>query len=359
MIIVTGAFGLLGREVLLKLADRKAGRKIAVGHRDPVVVVEHPRARVPRGFRHMFRGREAFRFIRADLARRGSVTSALDRALSQMPRSELSEPRALLHLGALIPPAADRNPDLARAVNVDGSNELLEWVGKRCPDCRFIYASSISVYGDRRGTAPIEVDDPLLPGEDAYARTKVDAERLVQAKARHWNILRFSYLVSSRKLRPDPLMFRMPLDTVIEICHARDAAAAVLRAAEIPAEGRVYHIAGGRWCRSTYREYLEQMFGIFGLAPQRIPRELFETGAFHCGAMDTDASQRDLNFQRCSLTEYYREVFRKKAWLRPLVYRFRFYIWRRILSGSRYFASLEEGLRSRMIMSLMNCRISS
>jgi nucleoside-diphosphate-sugar epimerase len=112
-----------GRCSRIWLIGRPVG-KLQSGHRDPIVVVEHPRARVPRGFRHLFRGREAFRFIRADLARRGSVTSALDRALSQMPRSELSEPRALLHLGALIPPAADRNPDLARAVNVDGSHRV-------------------------------------------------------------------------------------------------------------------------------------------------------------------------------------------------------------------------------------------
>jgi nucleoside-diphosphate-sugar epimerase len=331
MIIVTGAFGLLGRRVLAILGS---GRDGATGT-SRVLAIEHPRAAVPRNLRPLFKRDGRITLLRADLAVPGEPARAL------------------------IPPAADRNPDLAEAINVRASGNLAAWTSERCGEARFLYASSISVYGDRRSTPPIRTDDPLVPGDDGYARTKAAAEELIRGSGLDWRILRFSYLVAPEKLRPDPLMFRMPLDTVIEVCHADDAALAVVRSISGNLSERVYNIAGGPWCRSSYREYLQQMLGIFGLAPGSLPGELFSRENYHCGAMDTRASAGELEYQRTTLAGYYRQVYRRKAFLRPLVYRFRYRIWRRILLGSAYFRGLEEGLRSRIIVSLMNFKTSA
>lgn len=84
---------------------------------------------------------------------------------------------------------------------------------------RFIFASSIAVYGDRRNTPEITESDKPNPGKaDHYAQQKPAAEDLVRESSLPWVILRLSYIVSPENLRTDPLMFHMPLlDTQIEV----------------------------------------------------------------------------------------------------------------------------------------------
>ena len=71
------------------------------------------------------------------------------------------------------------------------------------------------------------------------------------------------------------------------------------------------HIAGGKQCRTTYREYLTQMLNLFGVGAMKLPKEAFAAGNFHCGFMTTEKSQNILHFQRTTLKEYYSQVKEK------------------------------------------------
>jgi nucleoside-diphosphate-sugar epimerase len=360
MDIVTGGFGLLGTEVVLRLIRK--GRR--------VLVLEHPRnCRPALSVRRLIRSLS--RSIGQAAAGRLLTVLPCDFSKEDEPQRTLDlnfdrlfpgvVPRSVLHCAALIPPAADRRPAYAEKINIAASSSLIAWVRKRCPETPVVYTSSISVYGDRRGTPPIAVGDPLRPSPgDEYAVQKAAAEDLFRSSGLPWRILRMTYLVSAGKLSPDPLMFEMPLNTHLEVCHIRDASAAVVSAAGCPdADRRIFNIAGGPSCRTGYREYLYQMFTIFGLAPAYISEGLFSTSPFHCGYMDTSDSQAVLRYQHTSLLDYYMEVYRKKNRLRPFIRLFRGIVWRRILKGSEYFQSLDEGVSSRIMVSLMKRRISS
>jgi nucleoside-diphosphate-sugar epimerase len=116
-------------------------------------------------------------------------------------------------------------------------------------------------------TSEICSTDPPAPGTDPYANQKLAAEAVVQQSRLPWVILRLTYVASPDKLRTDPLMFRMPLDTDLEICTTGDVARAFAAAVYKPAVvGRILDIAGGRACRTTYREYVGTILGMFGLS---------------------------------------------------------------------------------------------
>ncbi len=134
--------------------------------------------------------------------------------------------QAVVHLAAIIPPLADKRPDLARSVNIEGTRALLEACGA-VPGAppRFVLASSIAIYGDRVADYWIHSDDPLRPSPgDVYGQSKVEAENLVRRSGLPFSILRLSYVVSRKKLDPDPLLFHMPLATKIEITTPRMSA---------------------------------------------------------------------------------------------------------------------------------------
>ncbi len=231
---------------------------------------------------------------------------------------------AVIHLAAIIPPAADRLPDLARSVNIEGTASLLAACAEQPQPPRFVYASSVAVYGDRLSDYWISVGDRLEPSpEDEYGRTKVVAESLVRSSGLGFSILRLSAIMSRMKLDPDPLLFSMPLSTKLEICHTEDAGRAFVRAAKRDAAlGMTFNIGGGASCRCEYRDFLDRMLillGIGGVGGRAgIPDAAFARAGFHCGwYADSDQAEKALAFRSKSLADYYAEVQRQTRWLRP------------------------------------------
>jgi len=224
---------------------------------------------------------------------------------------------AICHLAALIPPAADRNPELTWSVNVGGTQNLINAALKEPKPPRFILASSISIYGDRVRDFWIRTTDQLKANDDdEYGKTKIEIERLLRGSGLPFVILRLSYIVWKKKLQCDPIMFRMPPATKLEVCHTEDTGRAFANAVHADnALGRTFNIGGGPSCRTTYRDYLDRMFGLFGLKNSRaLPDSVFAKGGFHCGwYADSDEAESVLHFQRKTIEDYYSEVKQETA----------------------------------------------
>lgn len=228
----------------------------------------------------------------------------------------------VIHTAAIIPPLADFNPHLAQRVNVHGTKNVVHAIQCENPRIRIIFTSSIAVYGDRRQDPMIKVGDPMNPGNDEYAKTKIEAEEIIHQSGLDYAIFRLTYITSPQKLQMDPLMFEMPLDTKIEILRSQDAGFALAQAvSSTDIWGKTMNLAGGKECRTTYEAYLTRMMAIFGMGGP-LPQNAFSTHDFHCGYMDTEFPQKSLNFQRSTLNDYYADIEkltqRKKFFVRMI-----------------------------------------
>jgi len=218
---------------------------------------------------------------------------------------------AILHFAAVIPPLADEKPEMAKAINTGGTKNILDAIKKHNKDIKLIYTSSISVYGDRVDTPEITVGDPLKPSVgDEYAKTKIASENLIKESGVKYIIFRLTYITSPARTELDPLLFHMPLDTSIEILQNTDTAFAAIEALKFDELfNNTYNLAGGEKCRTTFREYINTMFEIFGLKADLLPEECYATQNFHCGFYtDTAKLQEKLKFQRFTLEDYYNEM---------------------------------------------------
>jgi len=284
--LVTGAFGNVGRSVIAALREEGGA----------VRAFEYPSRANLALARSLGTGVE---LAWGDIRDQSAVARAVDGA------------DAVIHLAAVIPPAADADPVFARSVNVGGTAAVIAAVAASPRRPRLVFSSSVATYGDRVKDWFIRVTDPLRPcDDDEYAKQKVECEALVRASGLDWVICRLSYIVWRKKLAMDALMFRMPLATRLEVCHTADTGLALARAATCDeAVGGTFNIAGGESCRTSYRGYLDRMLRMFGLGGAGfLPERAFSGKGYHCGWMDTGESQRLFRFQRLGLDDYYREV---------------------------------------------------
>lgn len=295
-ILVTGAAGMVGRHVVRRLLSQR----------------HHVLAFDRRTLRGVGIDKKQLDMIGGEITDSSVLEAALDGV------------HAVIHLAAVIPPRADREPELARQVNVEGTRTLVAAMQRVAPRARLIHASSIAVYGDRLRCPMVTEEDPPAPNAaDHYGRQKLEAEGLVRASALAWTILRLSYVVSADALVMDPLLYDMPPETAIEPCHVRDVARAFCRAATMPGYSDIASqtllIAGGPEWRTMFRDYLGHMFRAFGLGGNFLPAVAFGTAPFHCAFMDTERSQRLLQYQSRSFADFIAEVRRGRRITRILV----------------------------------------
>ena len=113
----------------------------------------------------------------------------------------LAEFDVIYHLGAISGmPACAANPNAAQVINVDATRNI---VASLHPDQLLIYASTTSLYG----ASGADCDETVaVEPASLYARTKYEAEKIVQERANSVSLRFATVFGTSPKFRPDLLV---------------------------------------------------------------------------------------------------------------------------------------------------------
>lgn len=297
-VLLTGACGNLGSLVVEELLDRKhlvvafdlpskTNRKVAKGFGD------HPDLEIVWG----------------DIRDEDRVASLVHRV------------GAVIHLAAVIAPFSEKDPELAHAVNVEGTEHILRAIQTAASPPLLVFSSSISVFGPRKQGAPLCTPHDELVRTDHYSGHKIHCEKRIQALESPWAILRLGGMVDSRLRHRDPEQARMAFalapDNPVEFVHPKDAATALVNVLDRPeAHNRIHLIGGGRDCQVTTLQMTRTMLGAIGIA---IRADDLGSEPTYAPWLDTTESQRLLSFQRYTVEDFERECYERFKFVRPFV----------------------------------------
>ena len=298
-VLVTGALGNVGSYTL--------GALLEEGHAVVAFDVESPRAR-----------KLASRLDPRVHVAWGDITDA------NSIRAALEGVDAVVHLAGIIPPNVDRAPDLARRINVDGTRSLIEQMESSRTANRLVFASSQGVFGDVQDRdPPLRVDTPVSP-TDEYGRHKVACEQAIRQSRLHWSILRLAAAMPTRMTGyayDYGIMFEFSPDARFEFIHPADAGTAFARAVACEeAIGKILHIGGGEQCRTTHQAFCNEMLSAIGMGS--LPAEAFvrtEVRRFYGDWVDTEESQRLLQYQKRGLREQKADMSKNFGAILPLI----------------------------------------
>jgi UDP-glucose 4-epimerase len=239
----------------------------------------------------------------------------------------------VIHLAFIIPKLSvtgvesEKRPDWARAINVGGTQNVIEAMKAQPHRPRLVFASSLHVYGLTQDQPPPRTaSDPVRPVEH-YSRHKVECEQMIRASGLEWAILRFAAAMPI-SLKLDPGMFDVPLANRMEFVHTRDVGLAVANAAGSPA-------VWGTRCQYYYREIVERVLTAAGVG--MLPEAAFTTAPFATDWLDTAESQRLLHYQKRDLGDYIREMVGALGSRRALARAFRPLVRYSLVRRSPYF----------------------
>ena len=293
-VLLTGAFGNIGGHTLAALLE--AGHHVRCFD----ITTKANRRAARRVVRHYG---DRVTMVWGDLRLREDVAQAV---VGQ---------EAIVHLAFIIPKQScvagdiDADPEWARRINVEGTRHLIEEAKRLFVPPRFVFASSVAVYGlTKHLSPPRRADDPVNP-VDAYGRHKVACEELVRSSGLPWTILRLGAALPMR-ITNLKAMFDVPLDTRMEFVDPRDAARAFARAVgESSAIGKTLLIGGGARCQFIYGEMVRRILEAAGVGV--LPADAYTSDPFYTDWLDTGPSQALLQYQRHDLDDYARAMRRK------------------------------------------------
>ena len=250
---------------------------------------------------------------------------------------------AIIHLSAIIPPLSEKEPAFAYAINVGGTQNLMEAAKGLAPNPRFIFSSSVSIYGPRMTDPPPRRATDSANPTDNYTRHKVQCEKMLKESTLPWVTLRVAVVqITSIMGRWDPIIFKIPLDQRTELVSAKDVARACVNALTADAVGKVLLIGGGKSNQMLQRDFMKGVMeaaGI-GMLPESAfinPNKNSESDWFYTDYYDTQEAQEVLQFQADTFDDYIKELKGIFGPLRILIQLFSPVIRRFLLLKSPYY----------------------
>jgi nucleoside-diphosphate-sugar epimerase len=188
--------------------------------------------------------------------------------------------RAVIHLAAILPSAFLRDPLRGADVNLSASIELLRQAVKARTK-RFVFASSMSVYGSTVSSRPLTEDDPVAPDEP-YGASKRAVELLGETLT-NTNAIQFVALRIARVVGPgikrtsspwrssifEPSSGQKTIDipfapeSVLSLVHVEDVARMLSILVEIPeTRSLIYNTPVELWEAQQLKKVVEEARGI-------------------------------------------------------------------------------------------------
>lgn len=298
-VFLTGAFGNVGEQTLMALL-KKGYNVTAFDVRTPAT--EKKQARLAKSHR--------FTTMWGDLRDAASTAEAVAAA----------KPSTILHIAAVIAPVAYTIPELAYAVNVEGTRNLIK-AAKAYGSPRFVFTSSYSVHGPR---SPHATDGPLTSqsptnASDTYGRHKVEGEKMVAASGLPYAVLR---LPAVQALDPNwgtadifpTFGFMIPYNQKRNGCDVRDVALAFANAVEADIDGKTFIVGGAGDWNSSSDEMIPLIYGARGIKnppPNSWSRTVDQSKPevfYYEDHVDASDTQAALQFQQHSMQDYLEEV---------------------------------------------------
>ncbi|EOS38366.1 hypothetical protein C808_02567 [Lachnospiraceae bacterium M18-1] len=245
IVLVTGATGTMGQETMKQLLDR--------GNRFKVRAFARP-SEINKQKMKKYAGPN-LEVVWGDLASYEDIKKAVDGA------------DYVLHIGAMVSPAADKYPEKTLYTNIGSTLNIIKAI-KEQPDpdkVHFVYIGTVAETGAR--TYPIHwgrVGDPINPSIfDYYALSKVFSEMAVyESGLKHWvSIRQTGQHPSNEGGGEEPIIFHQPANNVLEWSTSIESGICMANVCEdwVPESfwRKGYNLSSGRDYRLTCWELMD------------------------------------------------------------------------------------------------------
>ncbi len=206
----------------------------------------------------------------------------------------------VVHLAAVLPPESEVDQEKTFVVNIDATKKIVE-ILKPGASARIVFASSVTTYGDTSGENPPITTSHSQKPVSIYARSKIEAEKIICSSCCPYTILRISGISIPAFLEP-PEVWPFTPSQRMEFINRMDVVNALFQSIiRNEAKETVLNIAGGNSWQMRGEEYVRAIYEVMGVSPEEANYK-DDPGSFDW--YDTTGSQRLLGYQDTPFSQF-------------------------------------------------------
>lgn len=216
----------------------------------------------------------------------------------------------VLHIGAMVSPAADKYPEKTLYTNIGSTLAIIKAIQEQpnADDIHLVYVGTVAETGDRQ--YPVQMGrcgDPINPSiHDYYAISKVFSEFAVfESGLKHWvSIRQTGQYPTNEGAGEEPIIFHQPPNNVLEWSTSIESGICMANICEnwVPESfwRKAYNLSSGKGWRFTCWEFTNLMMEGMGMtfADTQDPRRMAKYNFHGHYFSDADALNDILHF-RC------------------------------------------------------------
>jgi len=236
---------------------------------------------------------------------------------------------AVVHMATTMTSLGRVEPETVTKVNVGGTRILVDQIKKNGQSIPFVYTSSVVVFGPtQHRPEPLNCERDYPKPKGIYAQTKFEAEEVIRSSGIDYVILRLASgwqnsVFTRKELK---VMFNMPLNSRIEICHTDEMNLAIINSIRNfdTVKGNTLIVSSGVRGRIVHQDRVRAVMKVLGLPEPPVYR--FNTVSYQMDWYDTERAEELLHFQHKTFAEciqdYRRELMRRNLALLLLFMRY-------------------------------------
>ncbi|NMA51171.1 MAG: NAD(P)-dependent oxidoreductase [Mollicutes bacterium] len=222
--------------------------------------------------------------------------------------SLVKETDYIIHLASCLPPIADYKKGLSEIIDYDGTNNIIRAINLYNPKCTLIYSSTTSLY-KKEGKVGKRIS---LEDNEYYNQSKFAAENLIKEELKNYTILRVPLVLGD--LRHDHFIYNIALKDKVEVITKEDVSLSFVKALYNfkKINRQILNIGGGTSCQDYFGNILINILKCHGISFHYIFSRIFLPKDYRTNILlDSEDSNKLLNYQNDTLTEYYNKQKRR------------------------------------------------
>lgn len=298
LVFLTGATGIMGQQTMQQLLSRN--------NRFKVRILARPSEKNKKLLKKYMC--PSLEIVWGDMADYGTIKKCVDGS------------DYVLHIGAMVSPAADKYPEQTLYTNIGSTLNIIKAIKEQpCPDkVHFAYVGTVAMTGSR--LEPVHfgrVGDPMNPSiHDYYAVSKVFSEAAVfDSGLRYWvSIRQTGQHPSAEGAGEEPIIFHQPANNVLEWSTSIDSGICMANLCEDWVDEsfwrKAYNLSSGREYRMATWELAGLSLEPMGIKYEEVydPQDVAHFNFHGHYFTDSDKLEEYLHFRQVPGTVYWGAV---------------------------------------------------
>ncbi len=214
----------------------------------------------------------------------------------------------VIHLAGIIPPLCNLSKSFGNQIDYKGTQNIIRSISILNPKCLLVYISATTIY--EKQNQEVTIDSKIkISNEDYFSKTKESCENLVKENLKNYIIFRIPFILGDLKFNKNIYLYQKnePLELITSSKVAEYIVLSINHYKDFNKKTKI--LSGGNNYRINSNELMIKIYNTYGISFSLFWNKLFNPYKYHGNIFKEDKKIKNfLKNQNDSIDSYFQNL---------------------------------------------------